>query len=103
MKKIIKYDKNAVEELKQLDIFVQKDLLAIIDNLGNKGRLEYPQGKKITKDIFEIRLKRNGVYRGFYAYIYENIVIILHFFRKKSQKTPIKNLKLAEKRLKKYV
>lgn len=103
MKKNIKYDKNATEELKEFNLFVQRDLIAIIDILKNKGRLEYPEGKKLTKNIFEIRLKRNGAFRGFYAYIIENSVIILHFFRKKSQKTPNKNLKLAEKRLKKYV
>lgn len=102
MKKLVRYDKNAIKELESFDLKVQADLLSMTKILSTEGKLEYPQGKKLTKDIFEIRIKTDGVYRGFYAYIYDKNIIILHFFKKKSQKTPLKNLKLAEKRLKKY-
>lgn len=58
MKKYVKYDKNAIDELQNFSLEVKKDLVSIIDILASRGRLEYPEGKKITKDIFEIRLKK---------------------------------------------
>ncbi|MDO8658731.1 MAG: type II toxin-antitoxin system RelE/ParE family toxin [Candidatus Levybacteria bacterium] len=49
-----------------------------------------------------MRIKLQGEYRSLYAYIGELNIVILHFFRKKTQKTPIKNLELAQRRLRLY-
>ena len=64
--------------------------------------MDFPQAKKITKDLFEIRIKLQGEYRGFYAYLGKLDIVILHFFRKKTQKTPIKDLEVAKRRLRLY-
>ena len=61
-----------------------------------------PEAKKIDHNLYEIRISLEGAYRGFYAYIEKEFVMILHLFRKKGQKTPLKNLKLARRRLKNY-
>lgn len=58
--------------------------------------------KKIGRNLFEIRVKVNGEYRGFYAYVLNNVIVILHFFKKKSQKSPLRDLRLAERRLNDY-
>ncbi len=67
-----------------------------------EGKLDLPHSKKVTRNLFEIRVKFQGEYRGFYAYIGKLDIVILHFFRKKTQKTPIKDLELAQRRLKQY-
>lgn len=102
MKKNIFVDKKAEKELQDFDEDVQLAFEAYFEVLRLEGKLDFPQAKKITKDLFEIRVKLQGEYRGFYAYIDKLDIVVLHFFRKKTQKTPIKNLELAQRRLKQY-
>lgn len=102
MKKNIFLDKHAEKELRELGEEVQLEFEAYLKILGLEGKLDFPHAKKISGDLFEIRIKLEGEYRGFYAYIGKLDIVVLHFFRKKSQKTPIKNLELAQRRLKLY-
>ena len=102
MKKNIFIDRNAEKELRDFSEEVQLEFEAYIKILGLEGKLDFPHAKKITRDFFEIRIKVQGEYRSLYAYIGKLDIIILHFFRKKTQKTPIKDLDLAQRRLKLY-
>ena len=102
MKKLIAVDPRAEKELNKFDQKVRLDFDSLIKILGNEGKLSIPEGKKIGKKLFEIRVKVNGIYRGIYAYVGKEGIVILHFFQKKSQKTPIKSIKIAERRLKEY-
>lgn len=102
MKKNILLDKNAREELKDFSEEVQLEFEAYFKILQLEGKLAFPQAKKVTKNVFEIRVKLKGEYRGFYAYIGKSDIVILHFFRKKTQKIPVKDLKIAQRRLKQY-
>lgn len=102
MKKNIFLDKNAEKELREFSEEVQLEFEAYFKILGLEGKLDLPQAKKVTRDLFEIRVKLQGEYRGFYAYIGKLDIVILHFFRKKTQKTPIKDLELTQRRLKQY-
>ena len=102
MKKNIFVDKNAEKELRGFDEEVQLEFEAYFKILELEGKLDFPQAKKITKDLFEIRIKLQGEYRGFYAYLGKLDIVILHFFRKKTQKTPIKDLEVAKRRLRLY-
>ncbi|OGD84923.1 hypothetical protein A3B51_01215 [Candidatus Curtissbacteria bacterium RIFCSPLOWO2_01_FULL_41_18] len=102
MKKNIFVDKNAEKELRGFDEEVQLEFEAYFKILELEGKLDFPQAKKITKDLFEIRIKLKGEYRGFYAYLGKLDIVILHFFRKKTQKTPIKDLEVAKRRLRLY-
>ena len=102
MKKNIFVDKNAEKELREFSEEVQLAFEAYFKILELEGKLDFPQAKKITRDLLEIRVKFQGEYRGFYAYIGKLDIVILHFFRKKTQKTPIKDLELAQRRLKQY-
>ena len=102
MKKNIFLDKNAEKELREFDEEVQLEFEAYFKILQLEGKLDFPSARKVTRNIFEIRIKLKGEYRGFYAYIGKLDVVILHFFRKKTPKTPIKDLKLAQRRLKQY-
>lgn len=102
MKKIIVYDNRAIREFNKFTIDVKRDIGSLIETLSNEGRLDFPDGKRINKDLFEIRVKRNGEYRGIYAYIVKDRIIILYFFRKKTQKTPLEVIKTSTKRLQRY-
>ncbi len=102
MKKIVEIDTRAKEEFDTFSYRVQTRFGVLIEILERKGRLELPKGKKIGRNLFEIRVKVDGEYRGFYAYILNGVIVILHFFRKKSQKIPLRDIKLAERRLSDY-
>ena len=89
-----------------------------IDSLDEKGKYEIysflqkfkedyrfrkiPYCKKINKDIFEIRIKIKDCYRMLYAFLYKDVVVLLHIFKKKTNKIPKKDLDLAINRLKLY-
>ena len=103
MKKKVFIDDRADKELKEFTSEVQNDFKTIIAILEDTGRLDFPDARKITNDIFEMRVMHGGIYRSFYAYIRQDCVIILHFFQKKQQKLPLKHIKLAQKRLNEYV
>ncbi len=102
MRKNIFLDRNAEKELREFGEEVQLEFEAYFKILELEGKLELPHAKKVTKDLFEIRIKLKGEYRGFYAYIGKLDIVILHFFRKKTQKTPIKDLELAQRRFRQY-
>lgn len=102
MKKIVRFDSKAQKELYKLDILVQREFTGLIIKLEKDGKLNFPEAKKIDNNLFEIRVKLGGAYRGFYGYMEGDYIVILHFFHKKSQKTPSKNLKLTLRRLKQY-
>ena len=102
IKKKIYLDKNAEKELSKLNEKIQDKFHARLKILEEEGKIEFPEGKKATKNLFEIRIKLKGEYRGLYAYIGKTDIIILHLFKKKTQRTPLKNLKTAQRRLKQY-
>ncbi len=102
MGKEVFYDSNALKELQGFSAAVQKEFQAYIALLAFEGKLEFPEARKVTKKLFEIRVAQDGAYRGFYAYLKGRYVVILHFFQKKTQKTPLGNIKLAQQRLKRY-
>jgi phage-related protein len=102
MKKVLTIDPRAEKELNKFSKKVRLDFDSLIYILRNEGTLGLPDGKKIGRKLFEIRVKVNEIYRGIYAYINKDGIVILHFFQKKSQKTPIRDLKVSERRLKEY-
>lgn len=102
MRKEILYDKNAAKELSGFKEEVQEQFESYIEVLVEEGKLEFPEARKVAKNLFEIRVIHEGVYRGFYAYVRKDYVALLHFFQKKTKKTPLKNIKLAQQRAKQY-
>ncbi|MBI1975380.1 MAG: type II toxin-antitoxin system RelE/ParE family toxin [Parcubacteria group bacterium] len=82
--------------------YSRKRRRAVIPSAYHPCRDAFPDARKITRDIFEIRVMHEGTYRGFYAYLGHPNIVILHFFQKKTQRTPVKHIKLAERRLQDY-
>ena len=102
MKKVIRFDKKAEKEFKMFGSIAQAKIKAIIDILARDGKLIEPFGKKIDKDLFEIRVESGGQYRLLYAYLIGEYIIILSAFQKKTQQTPLKEIKKAKARLNSY-
>lgn len=102
MKKQIFLHPKVEKELNKVPHSIKKELRSIFYQLEIEGKLELPYGKKITKDLFEIRIRHKDHWRSLYAYIKGDIIIIVSLFKKKTNKTPLKELKKAHKRLLEY-
>lgn len=98
------YDKKAYKELSSLPRQVQILFAKLLGVLEERGKLSYPEARKVRgkRDLYEMRVRHLGIWRGFYVYIEKNKILVLHFFHKKSQKTPKRNINLALERLKNH-
>jgi len=68
--------------------------------LGRYGpSLGMPYAKKIDRDLWELRISGKEAFRVFYT-AREEEIILLHIFKKKTQKTPRQEIRIARKRLK---
>lgn len=57
-----------------------------------------------TDDIWEVRVQVGGnIFRLLGFFDHDNLVILNHDFQKKTQKTPLKEIKIAESRKKDYL
>jgi len=75
-------------------IHVSDLMLKFGPNLG------MPHTRAMGEKLFEMRLKsKDGICRIFYCAKIGKKIIILHFFIKKTQKTPVKEIETARKRL----
>lgn len=101
VKKTVLLNKFAEKELRKFDRVVQLKFQALFELLEAEGKLEEPYAKKLagSTQLFELRIKYKGQWRAIYAYIQNDLIIILCAFAKKTQKTPIQELQKAKKRL----
>jgi phage-related protein len=82
------------------------DLLArcdeLLDLLEDHGPLlGSPHSKSLGEGLFELRPKsRSGIGRAFFCYCSGRMIIVLHAFIKKTQKTPQRDLTIARNRIK---
>ncbi len=82
-----------------LDEKDKSKVIKVVDLFENYSfQLSREYLKKITKEIWELRA---GNYRLLFGII-KQFSIIVNFFQKKTQKTPIKEIKLAIFRFKQY-
>ncbi len=73
-----------------------------IEMLGfETPRVEFRQ---IEGKLWEIKIKTvSGGYRVFYISIHHHILVLLHVYKKQSQKAPAKEIKTAKTRLKEVI
>ncbi|MDP2820997.1 MAG: type II toxin-antitoxin system RelE/ParE family toxin [bacterium] len=89
--------KKFVASLEKLTI---AKILRTLDLLEKFGRnLGLPHSKKVSKNLFELRVRGKQEIRIFYAFSGSNIVLF-HIFIKKSRKIPKKEINIALKKLK---
>lgn len=70
--------------------------IRLLETFGN--RLGMPYSKQISRNLFELRVRGKQEIRIFYCF-HQNQAVILHFFIKKSQKTPRKEIEIALSRI----
>lgn len=75
---------------------------ALTDRMELHGaNLGLPHTKAFGEGLFELRLKSiEGIARIFYCTLVGQRIVMLHSFVKKSQKTPLHELRIAENRMK---
>lgn len=90
--------------LDKLTLSQQAKLLRIIKYAEIYGLQSIlPHIKKLSgTPLWEIRILGKDNIRAFYAVVYNNSIIILHGFIKKTQKTPLREINLALLRLKEW-
>ena len=77
------------------------EFLATLKELEAHGNLGLPRAKKIDDNLFEIRIKvARNQYRAFYCYAIGNLIYILSGFVKKTQKTPVHEIRKARQIMK---
>ena len=65
--------------------------------------LGMPHTRAMSAGLFELRLKsREGIGRVFYCTLVGRQIVMLHQFVKKTDKTPLKELSVARKRMKEW-
>jgi len=81
---------------------IQARLIKMLELIEVHGaNLGEPHTKSLGDGLFEIRAKAaEGIGRGLFCYQRGAHIIVLHAFVKKSSKTPRKELKLAQERMK---
>ncbi len=91
------------KELHDLGVEVQAALDHTVELMQRHGSyaLGMPHVRKLQHPVWEIRLKdRQGIARVLFVSVLVNEIVLLHAFRKKTQKTPKQAIDLALQRLK---
>jgi len=76
--------------------------LSLADRMKIVGaNLGEPHTKAFGNGLFELRIKGSeGIARVFYCILVNRRIVMLHSFVKKTQKIPLRELRIAENRLK---
>jgi len=103
----MKYTIDFYSESVQADIMGLPETLAarflnLADRMETVGaNLGEPHTKAFGNGLFELRIKGSeGIARVFYCTLVNRRIVMLHSFVKKTQKTPPRELRIAENRLK---
>jgi phage-related protein len=102
MKWSIEYYNSEVEEsLMALPDGLLSRYLRLADLMLEFGsNLGMPHTQSMGNGLFELRIKgKEGIARAFFCTKIDKKIIVLHVFIKKTQKTPKKELKLANARM----
>ncbi|MCR4307424.1 MAG: type II toxin-antitoxin system RelE/ParE family toxin [Candidatus Berkelbacteria bacterium] len=94
-------DRKLVEEfIDSLDEDTRSKVIRMLDLLKKHGHLlRMPYSKKISSNLFELRIRGKIDVRIFYSFVHKYIYLI-HAFVKKTQNTPDRELETAQNMLK---
>lgn len=93
-------EKPVEEFVKNLDEATIAKFVHSIDLLEKHGPfLGMPHVKKLTSDLYELRIRGKQEVRIIYGFV-KKTIYLLHGFRKQTQKTPKKEIEISLSRLK---
>lgn len=105
--KTVVWDKMALTEVRSYSVSVRQEIGVLLRLLQKGETLGMPQSRampQIGAGAFELRVRdRAGSYRVVYVLFERDRILVPHAFTKKTQKTPVSELKLAKTRLKRLV
>lgn len=94
------YFKDFIESLRMEE---SKKVFYVLDMLKTSDRIATKFVKYIQDGLYELRAEANGnIFRLFFIFDEGNIVVLFNGFKKKTQKTPQKEIKQALKLKKEY-
>lgn len=96
------YSEQLEQELLSLPKGVLARLLRFLDRMQTYGPdLGMPRARAMGDGLFELRIKsQEGAERVFHCTLSGKRILLLHHFAKKTQKTPVHELRKARQRLK---
>ena len=90
-----------LDELEKTDTLLYDQTLKGFEKLKNRAYHREPLSKYLEPSLWELRIRsKSNILRVVYTFAKGQIIILLHAFIKKQQKTPRKELEEARKRLK---
>lgn len=99
----ITYYSDAVQaDIRELPETLIARFFALTDRIIHNGaNLGEPHTQAMGDGLFELRLKGpEGIARVFYCILVGKRIVMLHSFVKKTQKTPLRELRTAQARMK---
>ena len=103
MSKVV-FNPRAKIELKKLSKPVKRKVGELLLELEKGKILKMPHSRamsSVANGVSELRVKdENGIYRVFYYLKVKNKILVFHVFKKKTMKTPDREIKLGRERLK---
>ena len=101
--KTVRIHKAVVKEIQSLDTDLRIQIAELLDLIASGQSLGMPVSRPMSNiaiGVHELRIKdSSGQYRVFYFTKMRNSILVFHFFKKKTQTTPKKEMELAKKRL----
>jgi phage-related protein len=96
------YSDSLQAEIMALPVTLKARYIGLTARMMEYGaNLGQPHTEAFGDGLFELRLKgAEGIARIFYCTLVGRKIVMLHCFVKKTQKTPVKERKIAEKRMK---
>jgi phage-related protein len=93
---------SVLAEIESWPVDVVADYARLVQLLAEHGPdLRLPHSRAMGGGLFELRPRgASGIGRAFYCFRIGRHIVVLHAFRKKTQQTPERDLKLALKRMK---
>ena len=92
-------DRKVYDYIFGLDVISHAKAIRMIELLREFGNeIGMPHSKKISRRIFELRVRGKCEIRILYTY-FDGGAVLLHAFQKKSQKLPMKELDIAQLKL----
>lgn len=97
-RKIIAYKSYFKDFFDSLDGSTQEKILYVLMLLRTQDRLPTKFIKYIDEGLYELRIEYNGnIYRIFFVFDEGRVVVLFNCFQKKTQKTPLNEIKKAMK------
>ena len=96
------YSEQVQADIRAMPVLMRARYAGLIQRMGAFGpNLGEPHTKAFGSGLFELRIKSaEGIARVFYCTRVGRRIIMLHGFVKKSEKTPLRERQIAEKRMK---